>query len=155
MVPFLGINFQFKQSLACLELRLCIPRPIRLQAFLKAWSSENTPSLYCPQYSTLTQVLVCSLLIPLSYTNMQAGEYNSSRFYHFCVRQFMPFSLFQSHSLSSFSWHYILPRGCECIKRNSKGASMRLQKRKMHELMYTEIANLGLLDTPGLSKKLL
>ena len=32
---------------------------------------------------------------------------------------------------------------------------MRLQKRKMHELIYTEIANLGLLDTPGLSKKLL
>ena len=48
-----------------------------------------------------------------------SGESNSPRFYHFCVRQFMPFSLFPSHSLLfsfrslSKSWHFILHWGCQ------------------------------------------
>ena len=89
------------------------------------------------------------------------GESNSPRFYNFCVRQFVCGSschclfsgliLFSFLSLT-FSWHFILPCGCQKIERESKKprmkARMRPKQRKWMNCCTQKWLNLGLLDSP-------
>ena len=72
-----------------------------------------------------------------------------------CHCLFSGLILFSFLSLT-FSWHFILPCGCQKIERESKKprmkARMRPKQRKMNELLYTEMAKSG---TIGLASGLL
>ena len=57
--------------------------------------------------------------------------------------------LILSYFLSLFiSWHCILLLGCPWIARKRRGVNIRQKKRELHELPYTEIVILGILDSP-------
>ena len=59
---------------------------------------------------------------------------------YLCTAVHVFFSLILSsfHSLS-ISWHSILTWGYQYLERESKGARMRLKKRKIYELLYTDL----------------
>ena len=73
-------------------------------------------------------VLICTFLI-LTFQS------NSVAFYHFCVRQFMQFSLFGRYFFYLFlgNWHPILP-GSNLLERASNMARKMPIKIFLHEL---------------------
>ena len=88
------------------------------------------------------------------------GESNSPRFYNFCVQQFMPLSLFRSHSLFfSFPNFFLafhpalrMPKNRKRKQKTKNESENEAKTEKMNELLYTEMAKSG---TIGLASGLL
>ena len=84
------------------------------------------------------------------------GESNSPRFYNFCVRQFMPLSLFRSHSLFfSFPNFFLafhpalrMPKNRKRKQKTKNESENEAKTEKWMNCCTQKWLNLGLLDSP-------
>ena len=153
---------------ACLLPLLSLPslqyvdRLLAVRSLTGGWKNSDNSEYQTKPKQLFTRVQVSwGENCPVEHWNFDSGKVkkkhshlNSSliyskskspRFYHFCVYgsscNSLVFGLIHSSFLStSISWHSVQPWGRQYIKRENTEERMRPKKRKLHELLCTEMA---------------